>query len=440
MVTIPEAIRRDLAARASRLNASIAPDPNTRAQVRLRRATTAIGACCLALAVLVVPFIVLRVNGNESSHDRSSVLPATGGAGVWTPIPAAPLDAFNHLTEDAFWTGQELLVVSGGHSSDSAEYMEIGLFDPAQERWMDVNQPPLEWRDGYSSVWMGDKLLVWGGASDEGALANGATYDPDADRWTTLPPSPLAPRTGQTAVWTGSVVLIHGGSSCCASSGAEIFADAATYDPASAVWQLIPAAPGGGRTEAAAAWTGSHVLIWGGVEATGLRSDGVSYSPSSNSWSRLPSAPLKGRVNMGAIWTGKELLIWGGSSLTDGHEPTFADGAAYNPSTDDWRMLSPAPLSARQSMTAVWAGDRAVFWGGAIGSIFETGGEGAGDGATYSPAEDSWSLLSEEGLGRRIGAAGAWTGTQVMIWGGCCEDPFARTGFNNGGAVSFGDP
>lgn len=412
MMTIPEAIRRDLTVRASRMNASVAPGPKTMMQVRVRRAR-AVGVCCLALALLAAPFIVASVT--ESSRGDSPMPPASEAVGTWTTIPAAPLDVLHHLPDNAFWTGQDLLVITGGHSSDSAEYMEIGLFDPVQEQWVDVAQPPLVWRDGYSSVWTDNELLVWGGASSGGALADGASYNPDTDRWTMIPPSPLAPRTGQSAVWTGNVVLIQGGTTCCKSSGAQFFNDGASYDPATGVWQEIPKAPGEGRTEAAAVWNGSRMLIWGGVGPTSLLSDGLSYSPSSGDWDPIPSAPLMGRVNMGAVWTGEEFLIWGGSSLSDGEKPTFADGAAYNPSTDDWRLLSPAPLSARQSMTAIWARDRAVFWGGAIGSTFESTGEAAGDGATYSPAEDSWSLLSEEGLGRRVGAAGVWTGSEAMV-------------------------
>lgn len=437
MRTIPEAIRRDLAARASRLNASITPNPKTVARVRVRRAVTVVGASCLAIALLAAPFIVVRLT--TRSNRGHSLTPPAAAAGEWTHIPAAPLDPLHHLPDNAFWADEEFLVITGGHSSDSVEHMEIGRFDPTHEQWVPAAQPPLEWRDGYSSVWTGSELLVWGGASEGGALADGAAYNPQTNRWTMMPPSPLAARTGQSAVWTGGVLLIQGGSTCCSSSTSEIFDDGATYDPATRVWERIPPAPGGGRTEAAIAWSGSHVLIWGGVDRTELLSDGLSYSPSSNEWSRIPPAPLEGRVNMGAVWTGQEFLIWGGSSLTDGDEPTFADGAAYNPTTDDWRMLSPSPLSARQSMTAVWAGDQAVFWGGALGSTFETRGEGASDGATYRPAEDSWSLLTEEGLGPRVGAAGTWSGKQLMIWGGCCEDASSQAGYLDGASVSFGD-
>ena len=86
------------------------------------------------------------------------------------------------------------------------------------------------------------------------------------------------------------------------------------------------------------------------------------------SWSALPGGPLQARSGQAAVWTGRQLLVWGGGSATrrsDGlPETVFANGASYDAATRQWQMMPGSPLSPRQGMAGVWAGDEAVFWGG----------------------------------------------------------------------------
>ena len=63
------------------------------------------------------------------------------------------------------------------------------------------------------------------------------------------------------------------------------------------------------------------------VEPTGRARSQVAYDPKTNRWSQLPPAPILGRMDPAAVWTGRELLVWGGGDSY----PAFADGAAFRP-------------------------------------------------------------------------------------------------------------
>lgn len=69
----------------------------------------------------------------------------------------------------------------------------------AEGTWRPMATSPLSARFAPISLWIGDRLLVWGGHDAEGAeLADGASYDPAADRWTAIAdqPFPYERRTG----------------------------------------------------------------------------------------------------------------------------------------------------------------------------------------------------------------------------------------------------
>ncbi len=58
--------------------------------------------------------------------------------------------------------------------------------------------------------------------------------------------------------------------------------------------------------------------------------DGAAYDPSTDSWRELPRAPIGARAPL-AVWTGDELLVWGTAVRVD---PRPRDGAAYDPARE----------------------------------------------------------------------------------------------------------
>jgi hypothetical protein len=175
-----------------------------------------------------------------------------------------------------------------------------------------------------------------------------------ANGWTRLADAPFA-RTGSVTIWTGRAFIVWSG----ASRNATYPNDGALYDARSRHWQRIPRAPIAGRSAAAAAWTGTRLVVWGGYGAPGGRvfGDGAVFEPAARSWTKIAPAPISARMPSAWSWTGKEFLIWGDASRST----TSRDGAAYNPATNAWRRLPPSPLALNQASVALVAGDMIVY-------------------------------------------------------------------------------
>src|SRR5204863_2676678 len=100
----------------------------------------------------------------------------------------------------------------------------------------------------------------------------------------------------------------------------------------------------------------------------------------SGHWETLPPAPIVARQSPSVVWTGQEMLVWGGASGIR-QDILHADGAAYNPRSRTWRRLPTAPLTARQYPAAAWTGTEMVIWGG----YSNAAGSATNDGAAYNP-------------------------------------------------------
>ncbi len=282
-------------------------------------------------------------------------------------------------------------------------------------RWAPMSASPLDARILAASEWTGTEMLVWGGRGcaagrcDDPMVApfsDGAAYNPTTDIWRRLSPSPLSARTGATGAWTGRELLLWGGT-----DGQRSLTDGAAYDPSSDTWRPLAPAPITGRT-AEGMWTGEEMLVWGGTAmgSTGADeplADGAAYDPASDTWRPMAPAPLAAREDVASEWTGREMIVWGG--LTG--QEYLADGAAYDPAADTWRPVAPAPLAGR-AVRGIWSGKEMLVWGG------ESGTEALADGAAYDPAADTWRPLAPAPLSARRGFAAVWTGREMLVWGG----------------------
>lgn len=171
------------------------------------------------------------------------------------------------------------------------------------------------------------------------------------------------------------------------------------------------------RALAALVWTGSSFVVWGGQLQDGAQvfDTGAAYDPRTDSWSELPPAPLAARAGPAAVWTGREVLIWGGYDPRTG--AAFGDGAAYDPAEGSWRLLPPAPLSPRMPFGAVWTGREMIVWGSSSHSQ-----PLVVDGAAYDPVEDAWRRIPEAPIEFKQGtelqtSSQVWTGEEMIALG-----------------------
>lgn len=162
-------------------------------------------------------------------------------------------------------------------------------------------------------------------------------------------------------------------------------------------WRTLAQPPIGGRQGHTMVWTGREVLVWGGVESSEEVSswdgvtpaNGAAYNPATDRWRLIPEAPIAGRLDPVSVWTGSELLVWGGWAFDGtgaGGGSWRADGAAYDPAGDIWRPLPAAPVAGPGT-----AGGSGTVVGGWVAGRFVVLTDG--DAAAYDPAADRWEEL-----------------------------------------------
>ena len=167
------------------------------------------------------------------------------------------------------------------------------------------------------------------------------------------------------------------------------------------------------RNNQSAVWTGSEMIIWGGIPNGDCcwLGDGARYNPTTDTWQpvSLVNAPFP-RAYHTAVWSGNEMLIWGG-----GPQQANNTGGRYHPDTDTWQTINVGgpPLSYH---TAVWTGVKMIVWGG-----LTTNANFTNMGGIYDPQQDSWQPTTtiNAPIPRAIHVAG-WTGSRMIVWGGWC--------------------
>ncbi len=226
-----------------------------------------------------------------------------------------------------------------------------------------------------------------------------------------------------TAVWAEPEVIFWGHNG------------GAAYNPAVDSWSLLTThnAPTG-RQAFSATWAAAEMIVWGG------RGDGVAlntggrYDPADRNWRQVVS-PLppeqSATYDHVAVWTGSELIVWGGYATRAGDKtPYLTDrGFRYDPIHETWMALpmvgAPSP---RQEPVHAWTGNQLVIWGGKNAE-----GQALNDGARYDPTSDTWTPMSQQGAPRSHGHSevGVWNGSAFMVWNGgaTAPDQFANNRF-----------
>ncbi len=314
----------------------------------------------------------------------------------------------------AVWTGAEM-IIWGGY--DGANCLSTGgKYNPTTDSWISTstgtNVPSA--REVHTAIWTGTEMIIWGGNDGSIALDTGGRYNPITDIWLPTSTSGVVGKEGHSVVWTGLEMIVWGGR-----SGTTYYNTGYRYNPINDSWTAtstgtnVPVK----RVNHSAVWTGTEMIVWGGYYIQGstsyIQAKGGKYNPSTDSWqttSTGTNCPVP-RVRHTAVWTGSEMIIWGG--VVSG---SFNTGGRYNPLTDTWLSTSIGTNvpSARYAHAVVWSGAEMIVWGGYNGSTyFNTGGR-------YNPLNDSW-LPTSTGTNvpsARPWATGVWTGSKMIIWGG----------------------
>lgn len=250
--------------------------------------------------------------------------------------------------------------------------------------------------------------------SDSSLLARGFIKigKMDATGWVTGTTTGLpTARYGHAGVWTGSRLLIWGGivSGSVAQSGAS-------YDPGADEWTALPtvAAPSA-RSGQTAVWTGSQMVIWGGTGG-GYLDSGASYSPTAMAWTSTASSGVPaGRSEHVAVWTGGRMVVWGGRNASG----LLSDGGSYDVGASAWTALPTANApAARRYASAVWTGSNVIVFGGEGSSGYLASGATLPFTSSGTTAGAWQALATLNAPSARALHTAVWTGSKMIVWGG----------------------
>jgi hypothetical protein len=202
----------------------------------------------------------------------------------------------------------------------------------------------------HDAVWTGREMIVYGGQGKPKTEA--IAYEPAKGTWRTLPPSGLPQAPRGLVVWAGDRLFIYSG-------------DAAELDPTTNIWTRLPTSPIGRRTFTRAQYVEAtgEVVVWGGGAGDGTpeRADGAAYRVATRTWRMLAPAPLTARYNPSVLALGDKLLIYGGANKDFAF---LADAAVWDATVNTWKYVPSTSLGARRLAHAVRDGDVVYLFGG----------------------------------------------------------------------------
>ena len=392
--------------------------------VRRARNRRRIGVGVVSLGLVSIATVAVWTTRTRDTRVASSVIDTAGSSGSQPPVtirttttsssPATDPEtgAWSMIAADprgvtslpsVVWTGTEAIVV-GGLDQDGRPRSDAAAYDPADDTWRTLAGP--QWGADLVDrvvVWTGTEVLAIGGEPvGGGQLKSGASaYNPERDEWRVMAAPSLSFVTSRSPfAWTGSELLVWPWQ-----NGDPSIVPLA-YDPVADVWRQLPLPPVVPRQQSGSSWSGTEWIIWGGTTGVAELADGAAYDPATNSWRVIAESPLSAR-RVRTVWTGSEMVVAAGSSggdrETGNGEMALADGAAYDPATDTWRAI--ASGLAHPGFVPLWTGSHVVMFakGGAV---------------VYDVAADRWidTCCSESGGGGG-GAAPVWTGSTVLLIG-----------------------
>jgi N-acetylneuraminic acid mutarotase len=165
--------------------------------------------------------------------------------------------------------------------------------------------------------------------------------------------------------------------------------------------------------------TGQGVL---GSSRTATGSTAAVIPSLAGTWRPLSSAPIAPSGDLTSVWARDRMLVFARRRITvrDVRGNPYAVrsvdvAAAYTPATDRWRRLAPlkGPTGSYEGRyTSVWTGREMLVFG-------------PFDFQSFDPRTNRWRRLPAE-HGGGAGGLDAWTGHELIDWGGgCCGDASA---------------
>ncbi len=385
------------------------PDPARNAPVSAAKLLT---AALLTMIACLTP--------SPSKADSTARVGDEPG-GNWRPMSGvgAPSDREHPVS---VWTGARAIFWSGfvGEPHTARRLYDGALYDPATDAWTPMASGPDTSFAPTATAWDGTELLAWDLAARSGSQREpaGWAYNPSFDIWRPLSTTGMpSPRFDAAVAWDGTALLVWGGFATGATDPLTFeLADGARYDPVTDAWlpiaSLSAPSPRGGVLST---WTGAELLVW---RRAGHGEDhaGARYDPVADAWTSMAAGgpPTVLCYGGSAIWTGTDLLIW----------CPFDGAAVYNLASDAWRPAS------SQGVSYSWGNNQPPVWTGREMIVLDQW-FGHTQSRRYDPTTDQWSPVEANPFINSFIQPGiVWAGAELLVLGSIWDgEKRTQTGF-----------
>ena len=371
----------------------------------------------LPFAVVLLALFVTACAGDDDFGSANSRFERTHEPDTWRVIAEGPIRSdYGHK---GVWTGKEMIIWGGsrlrGDSLRSYYVRTGGAYDPKTDSWHKVPAAPIPGGSGYSAIWTGDEMILWGDARrGRRSIGNvGAAYDPATNEWRRIAPGPLTGRSGHLAVWTGDEMIVWGGY-LTAYNRERYDGAGAAYEPETDTWRKLPRGPLPAGYDAMGGWTGEEVLVMstpmGNEPEDYPKFDELAaYDPETNTWRSLARPPQVSYVSPPVAFVDGKLCVLSLGGTVDGGEVNgygkdYETGGIYDYATDRWTPQADPPQRPNQTWEQTAMGDEIVI-----------------DGLAYRPSTDTWRTLPKFPLREREFPVIVWTSKELIVWGGAKE-------------------
>ena len=226
--------------------------------------------------------------------------------------------------------------------------------------------------------------------------------------WETKPAMLTARRGVAVAGATGILYAIGGNNS----AGAALNTVQA-YNPSTNTWSTKASLPAARQSGNGATTITGTIYVAGGQDASGaLTRTLYAYKSSTNIWTTKANMPAFGGCGGSAVIGGKLYVFSGCTRTNTGGQTAAGLLHRYDPGTNTWATLRPAPAAHFQPAV-----------GSTGGKLYVVGGNNGGSGTqtsrldVYDPATNTWSTRAAMPTAR-VAAAGVVAAGKLYVMGG----------------------
>lgn len=271
-------------------------------------------------------------NDPNYANAVASVGPTPGG-GTWSNRASMPTGRYG---PPSAVINNKIYVAAGCCLGGITRYNSLEVFDQSNNSWTSKAPIPIGVY-GAGAAAINGIFYVAAGQEANGNINNMQAYNPATDTWSSKTAMPDASSGVGAAVVNNQMYVIGG----MDPSNNFVVNHVRRYDPVSNSWTARAPMPTAREFMGVASQNNRIYVVGGYANGTPLSKLEV-YDPNSNSWSTKAPMPTA-RYGLTVEFLNGTLYAIGGNGAAAGLYQPLATVEAYDPNTDTWTTLAPAP-------------------------------------------------------------------------------------------------